>query len=185
MVMAGLLTLVANAPAFAADGNGGRDGVSTPAGSKAAAGSLIYDSFTGFNCSQSGFVTSAVAHLDISGPVTGAGTTTLDGVPYDAYVVDNLGSGPDTFPTSFFRTFTPPPPSSSTYVFVYTTIVTQNGAPLGQSITTIECADGAFSASNVWLGVPEPIPAGHPAAWAALALLLAGGGLARLARRRA
>lgn len=178
MLAGGLLAVAVALPAAAQGGSGGLAGPATPSG-KASSESLTYDSFTGFDCSQSGFFTAAIGHLDIVGPVNIDGTTLLDGHRYDSYSLD-LGTGPATFPTDFSRTFSPPPPASSTYTFVFFSTVRQGAREVGRSVTTIRCTAGAFSATNAWLPPLQPIPAGHPAAWATLALLLAAAGLARL-----
>ena len=179
------LALALALPAHAAHGgSGGLLGSSAPEAKDASQGeSLTYDSFTGFNCSQGAFFTSAVGHLDIKGPVTVEGRTFLDGNAFDTYALD-LGTGPATFPTDFSRTFTSPAPSSSTYRFVFDSRAMQGKRLVGRSITTIVCQNGALSASNVWTTL-EPVPAGHPATWIALALLLAGAGGVRLRARRA
>ena len=178
------LALALALPAHAAQGgSGGLLGSSAPEAKDASQGeSLTYDSFTGFNCSQSGFFTSAVGHLTIRGAVTVEGRTFLDGKPYDTYTLD-LGTGPATFPTDFSRTFASPPPSS-TYQFVFDSRALAGKRQVGRSVTTIVCQNGVLSAANVWT-TPEPVPAGHPAAGAALALLLAGAAWARLRARRA
>ena len=177
------LALASLLPAVALAASGERTGPSVPA-LKALGDSLTYDDFTNFNCSQLGFVAKATAHLDIAGPIHISGVTTLDGVFYDAYSLDDPG-GPDQFETEFSRDFTPPPPGSATYTFVFRSNVFQNGQRLGISQTTITCANSVFSAVNVWLAAGEPIPAGQPAGWAALALVLAAAAAVRLAPRRA
>ena len=179
-----VLGVFATLPALAQ--NGARGGSPSLPQTKAASESLTYDTFTTFNCSQSGFTTSTVVHLDITGPVIVEGTTTLDGAPYDTYTAD-LGIGPDTFVSSdgFGRVFTPPPPTSSTYTFVFRSRAIRDGTTVGTSVTTIACANGVFSAVNAWEPAGTPIPAGTPAAWAALALLLAAAAAARLRSRRA
>ncbi len=170
-------------PAVAAGGSGGISGPATP-GAKVASESLTYDNFTTSGCSQAGFSTLALGHLNIVGPVVIDGTTSLDGVSYDSYSLD-LNTGPATFDTSFDRTFAPPPPGSSTYTFVFDSKASQGTREVGRSVTTISCANGAFSAVNVWIPRAEPIPTGHPGAWVALALLLTAAGLARLRALRA
>ena len=170
-------------PASAAGGSGGLSGPATP-GAKAASESLTYDNFAQSGCSQAAFSTLAIGHLNIVGPVVVDGTTTLDGVIYDSYSLD-LKTGPAIFDTSFDRAFTPPPPASSTYTFVFDSTARQGERQVGRSVTTIHCANGAFSASNVWIPWAEPIPTGHPGAWGALALLLTAAGLARLRAGRA
>lgn len=184
---AALLALALALALPAQAGQGGSGGLlgSPATGSKDASEgeSLTYDSFTGFNCSQSGFFTSAVGHLTIRGAVTVEGRTFLDGKPYDTYTLD-LRTGPATFPTDFSRTFASSPPSSSTYRFVFDSQALAGKRKVGRSVTTIVCQNGVLSAANVWT-TPEPVPAGHPATGAALALLLAGAGWARLRARRA
>jgi hypothetical protein len=179
-----VLGVFATPPALAQ--NGGRDGGPSLPQGKLLGESLTYDSFTAFNCSQSGFTTSTVVHLDIAGHVFVEGTTFLDGAPYDTYTAD-LGFGPDTFVSSdgFGRVFSPPPPTSSTYTFVFRSRAIRDGVAIGTSVTTITCANGVFSAVNAWEPAGTPIPAGTPAAWAALALLLAAAAAARLRSRRA
>ena len=170
-------------PAVAAGGSGGLSGTATP-GAKAASESLTYDNFAQSGCSQAGFFTLAIAHLNIVGPVVIDGTTTLDGMIYDSYSHD-LGTGPATFDTIFDRVFAPLPPGSSTYTFVFDSRARQGSREVGRSVTTISCANGAFSAFNVWIPWAEPVPTGHPGAWVALALLLTAAGLARLRADRA
>lgn len=185
LVGAALVALFLALPAHAGQGgSGGLLGSSSPGSKYANDGeSLTYDSFSGFNCSQGAFFTSAIGHLDIKGPVIVEGRTLLDGKPFDTYTLD-LGTGPATFPTDFSRTFTSPAPSSSTYKFVFDSRAMQGKRQVGRSVTTIVCQNGALSAANVWTTL-EPVPAGHPATWAALALLLAGAGWVRLRARRA
>jgi len=181
-LLAVALATVAAAPALAQDG--GRVGGASLPHAKVSGESLTYDSFSNFTCSQTGFTTDAVAHMDIVGHVFIAGQTFLNGVPYDTYSADLL-TGPDTFPTIFSRTFTPPPPASSTYTFAFRSRVRQDDRFVGFSVTTITCANGAFSAVNAFEPAPPPIPAGTPAGWAALALLLAAAAALRLRPRRA
>jgi hypothetical protein len=176
-----LASLCAASPAFSAGASGDR-GIPSPAG-KALANSLTYDNFAGA-CAIDAFSTIAKGHLSIAGAVVADGSTQLNGVLFDLYTL-SLGSGPATFDTTFDRVFTPPPPSSLTYTFVFTTSVRQGGRELGRSITTISCAAGIFSATNVWESFPEPVPAGDPASWALLASLLAAAAGLRIARRRA
>lgn len=182
-IAAGLFALAVALPAAAAGGSGGLAGPASP-GAKAASESLTYDSFAQSGCSQAAFFTLAIGRLNIDGPVVVDGTTTLDGVIYDNYSLD-LKTGPAIFDTSFDRSFIPPPPASSTYTFVFDSRARQGERQVGRSVTTIQCANGAFSASNVWIPWAEPIPTGHPGAWVALALLLTAAGLARLRAGRA
>lgn len=177
-IAAGLIALAVALPAVAAGGSGGISGPAIP-GAKAASESLTYDNFTASGCSQSGFSTLALGHLNIVGPVVVDGTSTLDGAVYDVYSLD-LNTGPATFDTSFDRAFAPPPPGSSTYTFVFDSRARQGTREVGRSVTTIRCTNGVFSAFNVWIPRAEPIPTGHPGAWVALALLLTAAGLARL-----
>ena len=107
-IAAGLIALAVALPAVAAGGSGGISGPATP-GAKVASESLTYDNFTTSGCSQAGFSTLALGHLNIVGPVVVDGTTTLDGVNYDSYSLD-LNTGPATFDTSFDRAFAPRPP---------------------------------------------------------------------------
>ena len=172
------------APAWAA--SGGRIGAGSLPHAKAVGESLTYDSFSNFSCSQAGFTTDAIARMDIAGHVLVQGSTRLNGVPYDTYF-DDLETGPDTFPTEFFRPRVGDPPfdaGSNSYTFAFSSRVTVDGRTVGTSVTTITCTAGAFSAFNEWIPGPEPVPAGHPAAWAALALLLAAAAARRLAARR-
>ena len=182
-IAAGLFTLAIALPAAAAGGSGGISGPASP-GAKAASESLTYDSFAASGCSQAGFSTLAIGRLNIVGPVVVDGTTTLDGVNFDNYSLD-LKTGPAVFDTSFDRAFAPPPPASSTYTFVFDSRARQGERQVGRSVTTIHCANGAFSAFNVWIPSAEPIPTGHPGAWGALAFLLMAAGLARLRTGRA
>ena len=181
--MAGLLALAAGLPAPALAASGERVGGASLPTVKVEGESLTYDNFTNFNCSQTSFFTNATAHLNIQGDVVLLGTTTLDGSPYDAYNLPVPG-GPDSFQSEFSRVFAPQP-ASSTYTFVFRSVVVQGPRRIGTSITTITCNGGVFGAANAWIPEPEPIPAGQPAAWAALALLLAAAAAVRLARRRA
>lgn len=173
---------IAASPAHAA--NGERVGNGSLPQTKAVSDSLTYDSFSSFNCSQTGFFANAVAHMDISGHVFIDGQTYLNGVPYDTYFEDLL-FGPDTFPTDFSRNFTPPPPANSTYTFVFRSRVRQDDRQVGVSTTTITCANGAFSAVNDWESAAAAVPAGDPATWAALGALLAAAAALRLRARRA
>jgi hypothetical protein len=179
-----VLAVFAAMPALAQ--NGGRGGSPSLPHAKATGESLTYDTFTAFNCSQTGFTTGATVHLNITGHVLVSGTTFLDGVFYDTFTSD-LEIGPDTFVSSegFARTFTPPPPVNSTYTFVFRSRAIREGEFVGTSVTTITCTNGAFAAVNAWEPEGTPIPAGTPAAWMTLALLLAAAGALRLRTRRA
>jgi hypothetical protein len=168
--------------ALAADGSGGREGLSSVPSAKMFTGSLTYTNFGGSSCSETAFFTAATAHLNIAGFSNGAGSTTLNGLAYDVFV-PNLGQGPDSFNTTFSRAFNPPV-ASSTYTFVFKTVVTSEGRLVGTSVTTVECAGGGLSAISEWQPYALEVPAGQPATWVALTLLLAVAG-ARLARRRA
>jgi hypothetical protein len=180
-----LLVLGALAASSARAQDGGRIGGASLPHVKAFGESLTYDTFSNFNCSQSGFTTDAVAHMDITGHVFLDGQSFLNGQPYDTYTEDLL-TGPDTFPTVFSRVFTPPPPASSIYTFEFRSRVRQDERFVGLSVTTITCGtNGAFSAVNTFQPNLPPIPAGTPAGWAALALLLAAVAARRLRPRRA
>jgi hypothetical protein len=181
---AALLALAGIGAAPAHAQSGGRTGGASLPHVKAFGESLTYDSFSNFNCSQGGFTTDAIAHMDIAGHVLIDGQSYLNGQPYDTYSADLL-TGPDTFPTVFSRTFTPPPPGSSTYEFVFRSRVRQDDRFVGWSVTTITCNAGALSAANVFAPADNPIPAGTPAGLAALALLLAAAAALRLRPRRA
>lgn len=182
-LVAGVLAVSATLPIAALAASGERTGGSLP-GAKASGESFTYDNFTNFNCSQAQFFTNATAHFNIVGDVVLDGVTKLDGTQYDTYSIPVTG-GPDTFITNFSRNFTPPPPGSSTYTFVFRSTVLQGTRRIGISETTIVCTNGALSAQNIWIAGGEPIPAGGPASWAALALLLAAAAAVRLAPRRA
>jgi hypothetical protein len=180
-----VLAAVLAHPAHAS--SGGRVGGSSLPLAKAELGSLFYDTFTTASCSQNGFSAAAVAHMTISGQVRVAGQTYLDGVQYDAFSED-LGLGPATFDTTFLRPRPTDPPfgaASATYALVFNAIVFNDGVPVGTVVTTITCTNGAFSAASQFtVGVPG-VPAGHPASWAALALMLAAIAALRLSARRA
>ena len=177
------LATLAAAPALAQDG--GRIGGASLPHTKVFGESLTYDTFTNFTCSQTGFTTDAVAHMDIAGHVFIDGQSFLNGLPYDTYTADLL-NGPDTFPTVFSRVFTPPPPASAIYTFEFRSRVRQDDRFVGWSITTITCGSGGtFNAVNTFDPADVPIPAGTPAGWAALALLLAAAAALRLRPRRA
>jgi hypothetical protein len=153
---------------------------------KANGESLTYDTFTGGSCSQAGFAVNTVAHVAIDGTIDVAGQTFLNGAPYDTYAYQDFG--PDSYATDFSRPRPGDPPfgaTSSSYVFVFQSVVRRSNEVLGKSVTTITCANGVLvSAANQWISNAEPIPAGHPAAWAALALLLAAAAAMRLTTRR-
>lgn len=154
-----------------------------PPGTKADIHALTYDNFVGV-CAGDSFTSTATGHLSAVGPVSAEGSTRLNGIGFDTYTLD-LGTGPASFPTTFDRTFAPPPPASSTYVFEFMTTLRQGETTLGQSVTRISCTSGVFAAVNLWTPSPTGIPAGGPVAWAMLAALLAAAGALRLARRRA
>jgi hypothetical protein len=184
LLAAALVALAGIGAAPAHAQNGGRiDGTSLPH-VKAYGESLTYDTFSNFDCSQGSFTTDAIAHMDIAGHVFIDGQSYLNGVPYDTYTADLL-TGPDTFPTTFSRVFSPPPPASSTYEFIFRSRVRQDDRFVGWSVTTITCTNGALSAVNAFAPNEPPIPAGTPAGWAALALLLAAAAARRLRPRRA
>jgi len=181
------IALATFAPAARA-ASGERGGASVPT-TKAAGDSLTYDTFTNSSCSQAGFLTSAIVHLNISGPVQVDGQTLLNGVPYDTYAYPDIG--PDSYPADFVRPRTTPvadPPfgaTSNTYTFAFHSRVLQDGELIGTSITTITCTGGVFAAVNLWVKDAEPVPAGGPAGWTALVLLLAIAAARRLRPRRA
>ncbi|MFO1283995.1 MAG: hypothetical protein U1F51_16295 [Burkholderiales bacterium] len=188
-VFFGLLAALAVAltPSVALAANGERLAAGT-GGAKADDESLRYDGFSGFNCSQSSFTVDALAHLNIAGPVSLEGTSTLGGVPYDSYFAD-LGTGPDTFPTNFGRDFTgsgkPPGPSTPVYEFVFNSIAKTGNRVVGRSVTTIRCTNGALSASNRFFSAePESIPVDSPAALLVLGLALALAARSRFRRDR-
>jgi hypothetical protein len=184
------LALLAGALAFAlmpspaAAQSGERAGGPSLPQTKAGLEALTYDTFSNFNCSSASFTTDAVAHVNVVGPIQVIGQTFLNGVPYDAYsYTDN---GPDSYGAQFFRPRPGDPPFAapgSTYEFVFRSDVVRAGLFLGTSVTTIRCVNGAFSAANAWEPIPA-VPTGHPLAWAATALLLAGLAARRLASRR-
>lgn len=144
---------------------------------------LTYSGFQG-GCSQTAFLVSAVGSLQVTGgPVAGPGSTTLDGVPFDTYLLD-LKTGPATFQTTFDRTFSPALPSS-TYEMVFTTHVVLGGVEQGVSMTTIQCKAGVMSAWNQAIpATPRLIPVGGLPAWLALTMLLAAAAASRLRTRR-
>jgi hypothetical protein len=187
LLAATMLAAWALLPAPAHAQSGGRTGASLPY-AKALNESLTYDTFTNTSCSQAGFSTAAVAHLDIAGHIFVDGQTTLNGVPYDSYA-DDLQFGPDTFATTFFRPRVGDPAfgaTSSSYTFTFRSRVRRDQEFIGTSVTTFVCASGVpVSVTNEWVPAVPPIPAGHPLAWAALALILAASAARKLALRRA
>lgn len=170
----------------AAQGNGAPRGAPTGKADPIGSGSLTYDTFSSSSCSQGAFSTLALGHLTLVGPTRFDGVGFLDGVRHSTYSGD-LKTGPATFDTDFSRDFVvlfPPPPASSTYTYTFFSSVYQGDRMVGNSVTTIVCTSGTFSASNVWIAAPSPIPAtGHPGL-VLLAALLALAGAARLARAR-
>lgn len=188
-VVFGLLAALAVALApLGAHGASGERLAAGTGGVKADGESLRYDGFSGFNCSQSSFTVDALAHLNIAGPVSIEGTSSLGGVPYDSYFAD-LGTGPDTFPTNFGRDFTaqgkPPGPLTPVYEFVFNSIAKTGNRVVGRSVTTIRCTNGALSASNRFISAePEPIPVDSPAALLVLGLALAAAAGSSLRRDR-
>jgi len=145
---------------------------------------LVYSGFQG-GCSPTAFLVNAVGSLQVNGgPVVGQGSTTLDGAPFDNYVLD-LKTGPATFQTTFDRTFSPALPSS-TYEMVFTTHVVLGGVEQGVSITKVQCKAGVVSAWNRAIPAtpPQLIPVGGLPAWVALTMLLAAAAAARLRTRR-
>ncbi|GMU71554.1 MAG: hypothetical protein AMXMBFR42_10180 [Burkholderiales bacterium] len=144
---------------------------------------LTYSNFAG-ECSQTAFVVNATGNLAVvGGPVSGPGSTTLDGLPYDTYELD-LKTGPATFVTKFDRVF-PAPLPSATYEMVFTTRVMLGGVEQGVSITTIRCTNGVVSARNRAIpSTPMLVPVGGPLMWLALSLLLAASALTLVPVRR-
>ena len=182
----GVLALGAMLPLPAHASSGGRIGNASPPSLKADEGSLTYDTFTTSSCSQNGFSTNAIGHLSLTGQVNVAGNSLLDGVPYDAFSA-NLELGPADFDTAFFRPRDGDPPfgaTSASYTFVFDAVVFNEGVPVGRTVTTVVCSNGAFSASSQWVPGSSSIPAGHPASWVLLALFLAVTAASRLAARR-
>lgn len=186
--MAGAIAVAALALGIAsvaaAQGNGGMSGSPIGKADPIGPGSLTYDTFTASSCSQAAFATLALGHLTLVGPTRFDGVGYLDGVKHSTYSGD-LKSGPATFDTDFSRDFItlfPPAPPSSTYTYVFFSSVYQGETFFGNSVTTIVCTAGTFSASNVWTAAPSPIPATGHSGLVALAALLAFAGAARLRR---
>jgi len=176
--------VLAASPAARAD-HGGRtsfSGGGVPAVSKAASPSIRYSDFLvgAATCGANGFSVDATISTDIVGLFSQSGRTLLDGVQYDTYTIPD-DVGPFVDDTNFFRSFSPPPPTSSTWEFVYLTTVTQSGRTLGVSRTTIRCTSGVLAASSQWLPAHAEVPVGTPAGLALLSALLA---LAAFARFR-
>lgn len=146
---------------------------------KAGTGSITFTDFFGGTCSDAGFTVTATARINIVGLFDLQGTTTLDGVPFDTYGFTE--SGPDQYLTTFKRDFTPPPPASPNYVFVFSADVLQGGTLLGRSRTTITCQASVLQAQSIWLPAGAAVPVGGPAGLALLVALL---GLAAVARLR-
>lgn len=143
---------------------------------------LTYNSFSG-TCSQAAFFTTATGVDNANGTIDISQHNTLNGVAFDTASF-SLGTGPFTFPTSFGRTFTPPPPASSTYTFVFNSDVFQAGNFLGTSITTITCTGGVFSATNTFVAAGA-VPTLSEWSLILLALMLAGAGVYAFRRQNA
>lgn len=181
-MLTGAITFGVMAPLPTLAAWSGDRGESLPSG-KLVDDALTYSSFSG-QCSQSAFEVNAIGNLAVAGgPITGPGSTTLDGVPYDTYMLD-LKTGPATFSTKFDRVFPSPLPSAS-YEMVFTTRVMLNSVLQGESITTIRCKNGVASGHNRAVpSAPSPVPAGGPTAWLVLALLLASAAATRIPTSR-
>ena len=145
---------------------------------------LTYGAFTGGTCSQGAFSVGATGTLLTTEPTTVKGLTFLDGAPYDTFTFA-LPPGPLVFGTGFGRSFSPPPPASATYTFVFSSnLLTESGQFLGRSVTTFQCTDGVLTGSNAWVdGAAVPIPTLSEWTMILLALILAGGGALALRRR--
>jgi len=172
--------LVVVAAAQAASGGRTSFGAGLPPVAKAASPSLQYSNFLvgAATCGVGGFSVDATISTDIVGPFSQSGRTLLDGAPFDVYTLPD-DAGPFVDDTEFFRNFTPPPPITSTYEFVYLTTVTQSGRMLGVARTTIRCTNGVLSASSDWLPAFAEVPVGTPAGLALLAAALAFAAFAR------
>lgn len=169
LLAAALACCGATVPALAQ--SSGERGAPAPS-AKAVADALTYSDFQG-ECSQTAFVVNAIGNLQVAGgPVSGEGSTTLNGLPYDTYTLD-LKTGPATFTTKFERVFTPNLPSSN-YEMVFTTRVMLGNALQGESTTTIRCTNGVvFARNRANPASPIAVPVGGLSAWLALAALLA------------
>lgn len=188
LLAAGLFVLGGLVAPIAAAGSGERVSAATSGTAKDEDDSLRYDSFSAFNCSASSFTVDAIAHLNVHGPASIEGTTTLNGVPYDSYFAD-LGTGPDSFTTNFGRDFAlpgkPPGPGTSTYTFQFNTLVKSGTRHIGRTVTRIRCTDGALlAASEFTPDQPYSVPVGGPGAIAGLGLAIALVAAARLGRSR-
>lgn len=177
-----VLVAAASSAAFAANGGRTSFGAGVPPVAKASSPSLRYSNFLvgAATCGTSGFSVDATISTDIVGLFSQSGRTLLDGVQFDTYTLPD-DTGPFVDDTAFFRNFSPPPPTTSTWEFVYLTTVTQSGRTLGVSRTTIRCTGGILSAANEWLSATAEVPVGTPAGLALLSALLA---LAAFARFR-
>jgi hypothetical protein len=174
--------LVAGSPVAQAM-NGGRAGTGAglPPVAKATPPSLRYSNFLvgAATCGTAGFSVDATVSTDIVGLFSQSGRTLLDGVQFDTYTLPD-DTGPFVDDTNFSRSFSPPPPASSTWEFVYLTTIVQGGRQLGVSRTTIRCTSGILSASSQWIPAYAEVPVGTPAGLAWLAALLALAAFARL-----
>lgn len=170
-------------PAVAIASSGQRSGPSIVPLPKADAGSVTYSDFFGGSCNDAGFSVQATARITLNGPYQIQGRTTLDGTPFDTY--NDVDVGPDQFPVTFVRTFTPPPPATSTYEFVFHSDFLQNGTLVGRTLTTVRCQATVLQASSRWSPAHAEVPVGGPAVLAGLAAALAFAGYARLRTRPA
>jgi hypothetical protein len=143
---------------------------------------LTYNSFSG-TCSQAAFSLNATAVQAANGTIDITGNTTLNGLAFDTFAFQ-LTNGPQTFATTFARTFTPPPPASSTYTFVFNSGVRQAGNFLGTSVTTITCTGGVISATNNFVAAGA-VPTLSEWSLILLALMLAGAGVYAFRRQNA
>jgi hypothetical protein len=144
---------------------------------------LTYNSFTGGTCSQTAFFVDATGVDNTNGTANVFVTETLNGLPFSSGSFQ-LTNGPFTFPTSFGTTFTPPPPASSTYTFVFTSAVSQAGNFLGNSITTVTCTGGVLSATNTFVAAGS-VPTLSEWSLILLALMLAAAGVYAFRRQNA
>jgi hypothetical protein len=175
LLVAAFVSVASTVSLAAAPRSGEPTDAATPApnsvAATAASGSLTYTGLSG-TCDANTFSLSATASATFPGSANVAGSTTLNGNPYDTFTF-SLGS-PSTFATSFGRTFSPALPSN-TYTFVFNSAVTYGGILQGTSVTTITCTAGVLTATNAWVAAPTPsVPTMSDGALWALALLLAG-----------
>ncbi len=146
---------------------------------RAASGSLTYSNFAG-TCNANGINSTATGTSTFPGPFTAYGSTRLNGVPDTTYSWV-MATSPNTWPTTFNRTF-PTPEPDDTYTYVYSLAVTMDaGGYQGVSIVTINCTAGVFSATDVWQPY-TPVPTVSQYTLLLLALLLAAGAAWHLRR---